>query len=127
MKKIILLPAVILAAVILLVQGGCKDKAFNITGTWDILITIDGVDFNEIYSFVGDRVSGDLYWEGQLLGFYTVSGDQVHFQLEYYDADDDYTVEDFRGYIDTNDQMSGNVTYTVEGYNPVTGTWIAAR
>ncbi|HLP62352.1 MAG TPA: hypothetical protein VK186_26160 [Candidatus Deferrimicrobium sp.] len=126
MKKTILMLAVILAAVGLLVQGGCKNH-FNITGVWDFIITLEGQDFYETYTFVGDRSSGEVFWEGQSLGLYTVSGDQVHFKLEYYDADDDYTVEDFYGNADTHDDMSGTVTYTVEGYTPVSGDWVAVR
>ena len=127
MKKTMLVLAAIVVAVGLLAQGGCNGHAFNIAGVWDFLITIGNEDYSETYSFVGDRVSGEVFWEGNSLGFYTVSGDQVHFKLEYYDADDDYTVEDFRGFIDADDQMSGTVTYTVEGYNPVTGDWLALR
>ncbi len=127
MKKTILILAASLAAVGLLFQVGCNNHTFNITGTWYFTIIIYDEDFNETYTFVGNRHSGEVFWEGQSLGDYSVSGDQVHFTLEYYDADDDYTVETFHGYIDADDRMGGDVTVTIEGYEPATGDWEAVR
>lgn len=128
MKKAITILGVVLLLAALFADTGCKKKTnFDIRGSWDITVTLLGDDFDYIYSFSGDSRSGDVLWEGQVLGTYSVSDDFVNFTLEYYDQDDDYTVEVYRGYFDADDQMSGSVTITIEGYQSVSGSWIALR
>jgi len=128
MKKTIFMLAAVLVLAGLLTDTGCKKKdKFDITGVWYVTITLLGDDFDETYTFVGDDRGGEVLWEGQSLGIYSASDGYVDFTLEYYDQDDDYTVEVYRGSFDTDRMMSGNVTITIEGYQSVSGTWIAVR
>jgi len=128
MKKTIFMLAAVLVLAGLLTDTGCKKKdKFDITGVWYVTITLLGDDFDETYTFVGDDRGGEVLWEGQSLGTYSASDGYVDFTLEYYDQDDDYTVEVYRGSFDTDRMMSGNVTITIEGYQSVTGTWVAVR
>lgn len=128
MKKIILILAAVLVLAGLLANTGCKKKdRFDITGVWYFTITLLGEDFDETYTFVGDDRGGDVLWEGQALGTYSASDGYVNFTLEYLDQDDDYTVEVYSGSFDTDTIMSGNVVITIEGYESVSGTWIAVR
>lgn len=128
MKKMITILAVVVVLAGLFANTGCKNKTdFDIRGAWDFTITLLGDDFDYVYNFSGDSRSGEVLWEGQSLGSYSVSGDYVDITLEYYDQDDDYTVEVYRGVFDSDDQMSGSMTITVEGYQSVSGSWIAVR
>jgi len=128
MKKMIFMLAAVLVLAGLLTDTGCKKKdKFDITGVWYVTITLLGDDFDETYTFVGDDRGGEVLWEGQSLGTYSASDGYVDFTLEYYDQDDDYTVEVYRGSFDTDRMMSGNVTITIEGYQSVSGTWVAVR
>ena len=128
MKKIIVIMIMSLVVAGLFINTGCKKKtAFDITGVWVFTTTLLGESFDEIYTFVGDERAGDIYWEDQILGTYSVTDDFVNFTLEYYDIDDDYVVEVYRGSFDMIDQMSGSVTFTIEGLPSVDGTWVAYR
>ena len=127
MKKTIVILAAVLVVAALLLNTGCRKHRINITGVWFFTITIYGESFDETYTFVGDHRTGEVIWQDVSLGTYSVSGDSVNFTLEYYDIDDDYTVEVYRGFFDADDQMSGSVTITIEGYEPATGSWIAVR
>jgi len=128
MRKKIVVLIIILIVAGLFVNTGCKTKnVFDITGGWVFTITLLGESFDEVYTFVGDERAGDIYWEDQNLGTYSVTDDFVNFTLEYYDIDDDYVVEVYRGSFDTIDQMSGSVTITIEGFDSVDGTWVAYR
>lgn len=127
MKKTIAMLAAVLVLAGLLLNTGCRKDRWDITGVWYFTITIYGESFDETYTFVGDDRTGEVIWQDVSLGTYSVSGDIVNFTLEYYDIDDDYTVEIYRGSFDFDDQMSGSVTITIEGYEPADGTWIAVR
>jgi hypothetical protein len=126
MKKRLLIMSVIITVLALMTLPGCK-KANDITGTWFITTSLLGEIFTDTYTFTGNRNSGDVLWEGQALGTYSVFGDNVSFTLEYYDADNDYTVEVYNGFFDGRDFMSGSFTFTVEGYPSATGTWFGER
>jgi hypothetical protein len=126
MKKLLFIMFIIITILTLITLPGCK-KAYDITGTWFITTTLLGEDFTDTYTFVGNRNSGDVLWDGQALGTYSVVGDNVSFTLEYLDADDDYTVEVYNGFFDGRDFMSGSFTYTVEGYPSASGTWFGER
>jgi hypothetical protein len=126
MKKLLFIMFIIITILTLITLPGCK-KAYDITGTWFITTTLLGEDFTDTYTFVGNRNSGDVLWDGQALGTYSIVGDNVSFTLEYLDADDDYTVEVYNGFFDGRDFMSGSFTYTVEGYPSASGTWFGER
>ncbi len=128
MKKTIFVLAAVLVLAGLLTNTGCKKKnEFDITGVWYFTITILNESFDETYTFSGDDRAGEVLWDGQVLGTYSASGGYVNFTLEYYDQDDDYTVEVYSGSFDTDRMMSGDVTITIEGYASVSGTWEAGR
>jgi hypothetical protein len=126
MKKRFFFMYIIIIVLALATLPGCK-KAHDITGTWFITTTLLGETFDETYTFVGNRSSGEVLWENQALGTYSVYGDNVSFTLEYYDADNDYTVEVYNGYFEERDYMSGSFTYTVEGFPSASGTWFGER
>lgn len=126
MKIRLFITSIIIIALALMSLPGCK-KANDITGTWFITTTLQGETITETYTFAGNRNSGDVLWEGQALGTYSVLGDNVSFTLEYYDADDDYTVEVYNGFFDGVDFMSGTFTFTVEGYPSAFGDWFGER
>jgi hypothetical protein len=128
MKKTIMMLAVALLVAGLLVSAGCKDRErFDITGIWDFYVTLDVEEFIWTYSFIGNRNSGVVLYDGQELGTYSVINDSISFTLEYYDQDDDYVVEVYNGYFDAWDQMSGTISYTIGGLGTITGTWVAYR
>jgi hypothetical protein len=126
MKIRVFIAFIVIISLALMTLPGCK-KANDITGTWFITTTLLGETFTDTYTFVGNRNSGDVLWEGQALGTYSVLGDNVSFTLEYLDADDDYTVEVYNGFIDGSDFMSGTFTYTVEGFPSASGDWFGER
>ena len=115
----------LLAILGLFVTGGCKKDNFNITGTWLVTTTLLGQTLSETYTFVGDERSGEVLCDGQSLGTYSVSGRSVSFTLQYFDIDDDFTVEVYNGGFDDPAFMSGTFTYSVEGFQTETGTWFA--
>lgn len=126
MKKRLLIMSVIITVLALMTLTGCKN-ANDITGPWFITTSLLGEIFTDTYTFAGNRNSGDVLWEGQALGTYSVFGDNVSFTIEYYDDDNDYTVEVYNGFFDGRDFMSGSFTYTVEGYPSASGTWFGER
>ena len=126
MKKRLFIISLLIIILTLMTLPGCK-KAYDITGSWFITTTLLGEDFTDTYSFVGNRNSGDVLWQGQSLGTYSVIGDNVSFTLEYLDADGDYTVEVYNGFFDGRDFMEGSFTYTVEGFPSASGVWFGER
>ena len=114
----------IISALVLVM--GCKAKVYDIRGSWSFEIQMDdGNVFVDYYRFSGSVETGDVYYEGQILGSYTVFDRTVNITLTYYDEDDDYTVETFSGYFDDRNAMSGNYTLYIEGYGTFSGTWTA--
>jgi hypothetical protein len=126
MKIRLFITLIVIIVLALMTLPGCK-KANDITGTWFITITLLDETFTDTYTFVGNRNSGDVIWEGQALGTYSVVGDNVSFTLAYYDDEDDYTVEVYNGFFDGIDFMSGTFTFTVEGYPSAFGDWFGER
>jgi hypothetical protein len=126
MKKTlsILLVAALVAAISTSV--GCN-KVYNINGVWFFTIFIEGDVVEIIYDFIGSRESGEVIYEGQSLGTYTVIGNEVNITLQYYDEDNDYTIETYSGGFDDRQHMSGNFTIFIEGYGTFAGTWDASR
>jgi len=105
---------------------GCKGTVYDITGTWEFEIVMnDGNVMADTYSFTGSIERGDVYYEGQRLGTYTVMDRDVNITLTYYDEDDDYTVETFSGYFEDKYSMSGTYTLFIDGYGTFAGTWTA--
>jgi len=128
MKKILIILVSILVVAGLLFNTGCKKKAkFDITGTWIFTITLADESFDETYTFAGGKRSGDVYWEGQSLGTYLVTGEFIDFTLEYFYADETYVVEAYSGSFDTENQMSGGMTINISDVASANGTWIASR
>lgn len=127
MKKVTIILGSMVMVALLLLTSGCESTRYNITGTWTITTRIQGQLFDEDYTFVGDNRAGDVLFQGTSLGTYAVNGDEVSFTLRYYDADDDFTVEVYSGYFDDDYTMSGTFTYSVEGYQTLSGSWIAER
>jgi len=127
MKKSLLIIAIFLVLAGMLVNTGCKSNKLDLSGVWFIETILEGNTFSESYTFAGDDRGGDVLFQGQVLGTYSASGDSISFTLEYFDQDDDYTVEVYQGSMDTDDQMSGNFTYSVEGFATLSGTFVGIR
>ncbi len=111
----------------LLVMPGCKELFYNVSGEWTIQLKLNNKTFIYTYTFVGDSQSGKVYVEGDSLGNYSVVGDNVNFTLEYIDTDGDHTVEVYKGSFSHMDRLVGTMTYSVEGYQTINGTWSAER
>jgi hypothetical protein len=118
--------SIIITVLALMTLPGCKKK-LDITGTWFITTNLLGESFMDTYTFVGNRNSGEVLWEGQSLGNYSVNGYSVSFLLEYIDGDGDYIIESYDGLLEDEYYMSGTLYYTVEGYPRVTGSWVGER
>ena len=116
----------IIIVLVLMTFPGCK-KGIDITGTWFITAALLGQNFTDTYTFVGNKSTGEVLWEGQSLGTYEVNGYNVSFILEYIDADGDYIIESYEGLIEDDYYMSGTIYYTLEGQPRVTGTWFGER
>jgi len=128
MKKTLMILMIAVTLTGLLLHTGCKkSNRYDIVGTWEFTSTLIGQSYTEIYTFSGDNRGGNVLYEGQALGTYSVTGSVFSCTLEYYDIDDDYTVEVYNGSFDHDDAMSGNFTYSVEGYQTVNGTFFADR
>jgi len=126
MYKNILKLSVILLFVSLLFSFGCKKKIYDIRGEWDFeIIMYDGNVISTTYGFSGSIESGNVYYNNENLGTYTVNGDIVNFTVSYYDEEDDYNVETFSGFFDNENSMSGDFTLHIEGYGSFSGTWTA--
>lgn len=126
MKKRLLIMTVLITVLALMILPGCKKK-LDITGTWYITTSLLGESFNDTYTFVGNRSSGEVLWEGQSLGNYSVNGYNVSFLLEYIDGDGDYIIESYDGLLEDDYYMSGTLYYTKEGSPRVTGSWFGER
>lgn len=118
--------SIIITVLALMTLPGCQKK-LDITGTWFITTSLQGESFTDTYTFVGNRSSGEVLWEGQSLGSYSVNGYQVDFLLEYIDGDGDYIIESYDGLIEEESYMSGTIYYTKEGFPRVTGSWFGER
>lgn len=127
MKKTLIKILLILLVAGLLLLPGCKKNRFDLRGTWVFTTTLVGQTFEEVYTFQGVIESGNVLWEGQVLGTYSLSGEVFSFSLEYYDQDDDYTVEMYNGSFDHSDAISGDLIFSVEGYQTVAGSFRADR
>ena len=127
MKKTLLILFALVAVIALVVHPGCKSQRNDITGTWFFTLTFPGETFEEIYTFVGTRQSGEVYWEGEPLGTYSVIGDNVSFTLDYIDLEEDYIVEVYDGSFVADNEMIGSVTITIEGIGSASGSWLAER
>jgi hypothetical protein len=126
MKIRLFIMFIIFNVLVLITLPGCK-KGIDITGTWVITTSLSGESFTDTYTFVGNKSSGEVLWEGQSLGTYSVNGYNISFLLEYIDADGDYIVESYDGLIEEEDYMSGTIYYTEEGNPRVTGSWFGER
>lgn len=111
---------------VILLSLGCR-RLYDITGTWFFTIYIDNDIIDVTYTFVGSRERGDVIYEGQSLGEYTVLDNEVNITLQYYDIDDDYTIETYSGGFDDRHNMSGHFTIYIEGYGTHSGSWEAYR
>ena len=117
---------VLILSFFLLFSLGCKRTVYDITGSWDFDILMDdGNAMADTYSFSGSIESGDVYYNNQRLGEYTVNDRSVNITIQYYDEEDDYTVETFSGYFDDKYSMSGSYTLYIEGSGTFPGIWTA--
>lgn len=126
MKKILFIMFLIINALAMMTLPGCR-KDIDITGTWFITTTLLGETSTNTYTFDGNKDWGVVLWEGQALGTYSVSGENISFTLEYLDTDGNYTIEAYNGLFDGKDFMSGSFTLTVETSASTSGTWFGKR
>jgi hypothetical protein len=130
MKKLLFIMFILFNVLTLMTLPGCK-KENDITGTWFITTTLLGETSTDTYTFKGTREWGTVFRQGQMLGNYLVVGGNVSFTLGYLDADNNYTVDEYNGFYDRMNFMSGSFTSTatVEGddgqkdTSSASGTW----
>ena len=104
---------IIINVLVLMTLPGCK-KESNIAGIWSITTTLPGETSTASYTFLGNKGWGVVLLDGDALGSYSVAGDAVSFTLEYLYDEENNTVEEYTGFFDGKDFMSGSFTYTKE-------------
>lgn len=130
MKKCLVVIFVFIIFLGLLQNYGCR-RVLNIAGIWEV--TLDIFLFGERvietyeYLFEGDKYDGLVIYDGEVLGDYSVAGDNVYFILQYLDLDDDLNIETYNGSFNNRNNMSGTFTWTIEGYGTWSGVWTAVR
>lgn len=129
----ILLTAVFVigAGITLIGTGGCKQADYNITGNWLVNFTLDDTG-SFLVAFSGSKTLGNVIWENQMSGEYSVSDRQVDYVLRIYISASNATVlviYNFNGSFDDKDHMSGTVSaYLYDSPSDITtGTWTAQR
>jgi hypothetical protein len=135
MKKLLFIMFIIINVLVLMTLPGCK-KGSNIAGIWSITTTLLGETSPDTYTFLGNKGWGVVLLEGQALGTYSVAGEAVSFTMEYYDAEENHIVEEYTGFFDGKDFMSGSFTHTVTvivkeppstSVSVTSGTWFGER
>jgi len=114
MRKKLMILLVVTLFITMMFSTGCK-KAFDITGTWTINYQWTGAKSGSIvFTFTGDKKSGDLLYVGKKFGTYSVNGKNVTFM---------FIIVTYTGTSTDDNNMSGTFRNTANQ----TGTWTAVR
>ena len=124
---------IIVLSTMVLVNSGCKQAEYNITGNWLINFTLDDTG-SFLVAFSGTKTIGSVIWENQMSGEYNVADTQVDFVLRIYvnitnSTTTELFIYTFTGTIENEDRMSG--TCTAARYSTpdevVSGIWTGDR
>ncbi len=130
MKKNVVKLFLILIMIGLTAAMGCKkgEKEFDITdGSWGLTLQTSTASTGWVYQFVGNKLSGSIYYRDVILGTYTVSGDTVNFTTNHSDDQSNIYVYVYNGVIIDYYKMSGTFIINPPGGGIVIGTWTAER
>lgn len=131
MKKMFTVLVVMFIGLTLLMDTGCKNAKYDITGTWKVTYVLASTGTFEM-GFTGNRTAGYTVWNNQISGEYDVAGDEVEFVLRVTVTADDTTktiVYYFIGSFESAGRMSGTLkAYDLEDENSaINGTWFAEK
>jgi hypothetical protein len=113
---------VVVGVILALALGGKKDDSsqpeperFDIRGDWTLILDYQGADITFYTTFSGSLTGGTFVDQDGDTGTYTVSGNSVNFQYDYYNIS-------FEGNAENTNRMGGN--YWADDVN---GDWHATR
>lgn len=130
MKKIVFALTLIILAIGVMVNTGCKksDDSFDITdGSWAFYIQAGGQNSALVYAFRGESGQGEVFYNNISRGTYTVSGTLINFTVDHYDSTGNIDVYVYTGTYSDYYNMSGTFSVTYSNGNVISGTWLAER
>ncbi len=120
---------IIALSLIVIIPGCKKDKNYNLTGTWNITVTILGQNYQDTIVLSGSENSGTgshlIYGE---VGTYQIDGSDVTFSGQF--QDDSYTiVVSGSGVITDETNMNGTFVFYSTSFPDykISGTWTAKK
>lgn len=129
-SKVIFITLIIGLILFAMTFTGCKgsDDSFDITdGTWGFFITGGEYSSGVVYAFQGSKTSGNVEYEGQVRGTYTLSGTTLRFTVEHYDSEDNTYIYSYEGIYTDYFNMAGTFSVTYPDGSVINGTWYAVR
>ncbi len=130
MKKTVSTLSLIILTIVFALNTGCKknDDSFDITdGTWGFFLTAGSDNSSLVYSFQGEEEHGNVFYNNEERGTYTVSGTLVNFTVNHYDSAASLYVYVYTGTAGDYFNMSGSFSVTYPDGSVVSGTWEAER
>ena len=130
MKRIVLTLSLIILTIGFAVNTGCKksDDSFDITeGSWAFYLSAGSDNSSLVYTFRGEKDQGNVIYNNEVRGSFTVSGTLVNFTVNHYDAVGDLYVYVYTGTSRDYLFMSGSFSVTYPGGSVISGTWSAER
>lgn len=113
-----------------LTNQGCKseDDSFDITsGSWAVFCKFNNQDWAYVYSFRGNKQSGEVFYSEQKRGTYTVSGSTVQFTLTHYDVSNNSYTYNYSGVYSDTLNMKGSISVNYPDGSKKDGSWRAER
>lgn len=122
---------VMLAAVMVMVTGGCKKADFDINGNWYVEFSLESSGAFNV-GFTGSETSGSVIYASQFSGEYVVENKDVEFVVRIQVVLDTITelfVYEFKGVFTDADHMNGTVSAYLANVpsSATNGTWNAER
>jgi hypothetical protein len=108
----------------------CKkaEPAFDITnGSWGVFLELPDSSPAVVYAFQGSLSRGDVIFNNEVRGAYTVNNTTVFFTVNHYDAESELYLYAYTGSITGPHNMSGTLVITFPDTTTVNGTWRAER
>jgi hypothetical protein len=130
MKKNISKLFVLVIIIGLVVNIGCKkkDEGIDITdGTWAFFLETSDGSNALVYDFRGDQQQGNVYFQNENRGTYTVSGNMANFTVNHYDAESNLYVYTYSGLFSDYYNMSGSFYISMPDGSTINGTFTAER
>lgn len=112
-KKILSVAVVLLLGIGILSSTGCSSADFNVTGNWRVDFQLEGQEPEFFYlNFSGTKTTGVVFWDEQQAGNYSVTGDQVIFEVRIWvsiEGVNTLFLYSFLGYFDNDNKFSGAI------------------